>query len=563
LVHIATPPAIARQTYFNPQTGEMTEFGANDPVPAGWEKLPPVGLPPGVSPGMTVTWAPGFEPRLVVNPQTGEIKWVTGGKPPPDGGWMSVVHVPSYVALEPQGRGAARKDGPTIMQDGTIVEGDRAREIQGSVLNDPLANSRGSWGQAYADQWYLRAIRWLREDGTTVLPESGTPVTVAVIDTGVDYSHPELTQARWLNPNPGPEGDAHGWNFVDDSPDVSDQSGHGTVIAGIIAAASNNGMGIAGINPWARIMAVRAMDLDGRGGSIGVAQAIGYAADRGARVINLSVGGRTLTRTEQAAIDYAARRGALVVVASGNQGVETTDYSPAGLKNVLVVAAVGPDLKRQAFSNWGSTIAIAAPGVDILSLRARQTDLLQLIRRDYRPGAAIVNDAYYRVTGSSFAAPIVSGAASLLLSINPTLTSEQIKRMLLQSARDLDGIGKNQFSGHGLLDVEAALAADPNNFIEAAIVSVTPAQVRGKTVLRVTGTADANMLKEARIEIGMGDNPSQWTKVSRTLTKPVIEQVLDDLPVDAFRGSKQWTLRIIVVHQSGQQREARFKLTLG
>src|SRR4029077_15768225 len=129
----------------------------------------------------------------------------------------------------------------------------------------------------------------------------------------------------------------------------------------------------------------------------------------------------------------------------------------------LAVAAVGPDLKRQGFSNWGSTIGIAAPGVDILSLRARPTDLLQLTRTNYQSGPAVVAEQFYRVTGSSFAAPIVSGAASLLLSARPELTAAQVKRMLMQSARDQDAIGTNQFSGYGLLDIAAALAADPGS----------------------------------------------------------------------------------------------------
>src|SRR5262249_35454066 len=171
------------------------------------------------------------------------------------------------------------KDGPTITDTGTVIEGDRPREIQGPAPNDPFATSRGSWGQAYDDQWSLKAVRWLKDDGTTVLPANGTPLTVAVIDTGVDFSHPELAHAQWTNPKPGPAGDLYGWNFIDGSPDIRDQSGHGTIIAGIIAAASNNGVGIAGINPWARIMAVKVMDLDGRGGSIGLSRAIGYAVD--------------------------------------------------------------------------------------------------------------------------------------------------------------------------------------------------------------------------------------------------------------------------------------------
>jgi uncharacterized membrane protein YgcG len=476
-----------------------------------------------------------------------------------------IVDVPRYDPLKPgkPPRIGHPKDGPTRTKDGKLIEGDQPREIQGPAPLEPFATSRGSWGQAYADQWYLAAVRWLKADGTTVLPASATPVTVAVIDTGVDFSHPQLAGANWVNPSPGRNGDLYGWSFIDDNPDIRDLSGHGTIVAGIIAASSEGRFGIAGINPWARIMALKAMELDGTGGSIGLSQAIVYAVDHGARVINLSVGGPTLTMAEQDAIDYAAQRDVLVVVASGNEGIDTAKFSPAGLKNVLAVAAVGPDLKRQAFSNWGATIGIAAPGVDILSLRARQTDLLQMTRRDYKPGTAVVANQFYRVTGSSFAAPIVSGAASLLLSIKPTLTAVQVKRMLLQSARDLEKIGTNQFSGYGLLDIAAALAADPDAYAEAAITGVSVVQAQGRTMVRVLGTATADKLADAHLEIGAGRNPTKWKPVLRPLTMPVAAGALGDIPAEAFAGSNQWTLRVVVTDAKGLRREARFTLTLG
>ena len=474
-----------------------------------------------------------------------------------------VVEVPQVTPLKPGSGKTVPKHGSTVTDGGKVIDGDQPREIQGPRPQEPFATSRGTWGQAYPDQWYLKAVDWLKDDGTTVLPDAATPVIVAVIDTGVDFTHPELAGANWVNPNPGPKADVYGWNFVDNSPDIRDLSGHGTIIAGIIAASSSEGKGIAGINPWARIMALKALDIDGHGGSIDLSQAIVYAADHGARVINLSAGGHTLTLSEQEAIDYAARKDILVVVASGNEGVDTTNFSPAGLKNVLAVAAVGPDFKRQAFSNWGASIGIAAPGVDILSLRAKQTDLLQMTRNEYRPGTAVVADQYYRVTGSSFAAPIVSGAASLLFSVKPSLTAAQVKRMLLQTARDLDGIGVNQFSGYGLLDIAAALKADTNAFVDAAITSISAVKSRGQTMLRVVGTADADTLKEARIDIGRGDNPARWTTVVRSIKGQVINGVLADVPADKFRGDKQWTVRVVVADHNGLKREARFKLTLG
>jgi subtilisin family serine protease len=310
-------------------------------------------------------------------------------------------------------------------------------------------------------------------------------------------------------------------------------------------------------------MALKAMELDGKGGSTNVSRAIYYAVDHGARVINLSVGGKSISKGEQQALDYAAAKGVVVVAASGNEGIDTAGFSPAGLRHVLTVAAIDPDLKRPPFSNWGANVALAAPGVDVLSLRARQTDLLMFARKDYKPGTAVVKGSYYRVTGSSFSAPMVSGAASLLLSVRPELTAEQVTRMLEQSARDVSGIGRDQFTGYGLIDIDAALKADPNAYVEAAIAGVGVAQANGRTVVRVSGTAASDQLKEAYIEIGAGDTPTSWKRVSRTISTPVTGGVLDDLDPSAFAGGKEWTLRVIAVSRSGKQREARYKLSLG
>jgi subtilisin family serine protease len=471
--------------------------------------------------------------------------------------------------------GGGLTDGPTTTDGGHIAEGDLPREVQGPAPNDPLTHSKGSWGQSYPDQWWLGAIDWLKPDGTTVLPATAARVIVAVIDTGVDLTHPELYGAAWLNQTVlknntklekdkyGYVSDLSGWNFIDNNADVTDKNGHGTVVAGIIASMTGNGIGIAGINPWAKIMALKAMETDGKGGSANVSRAIIYAVDHGARVINLSVGGKRLSIAEQKALDYAAAKNVVVVAASGNDGVDTAGFSPAGLRHVLTVAAIDPDLKRPPFSNWGANVAIAAPGVDILSLRARQTDLLMFARKDYKPGTAVVKTAYYRVTGSSFAAPMVSGAAALLLSMRPELTAEQVVRMLEQSARNLSGIGKDQFTGYGLLDIDAALKADPNAYVDAAITGVGVAQANGRTVVRVNGTAASDQLKEAYIEIGVGDAPTSWKRVSRTISAPVNGGVLDDLDPSAFAGSPQWTLRVVTVSRNGKQREARYKLSLG
>jgi subtilisin family serine protease len=337
---------------------------------------------------------------------------------------------------------------------GTLLEPDEERVIQAESIyfpDDPFYGSKGTWGQDYDDQWALKRIGFTPEQARSLWPEKGLPVVVAVIDTGVDRLHPELIGAVWINedetPGNGKDDDGngyvddfYGWNFIDGNGDTTDTNGHGTVVAGIIAAWTDNATGIAGVNPWARIMPVKVMDFDGKGGSIDIAKAIIYAVDNGARVINLSIGGFRHTKVEQAAIDYAVKKGVLLVVASGNEGVNTAGFSPAGLKGAITVASTDPGDNRLGFSNWGRAVDIAAPGVDVLSLRARRTDILVLQKKDYVPGTAFVGKEkrYYRISGSSFSAPFVAGVASLILSNNPELAAEDLRRMILHSAGDVE-----------------------------------------------------------------------------------------------------------------------------
>lgn len=446
--------------------------------------------------------------------------------------------------------------------------------------DDPLFRSRGSWGQSYDDQWALKRIGFGSEDGESawdLIDGELQPVTVAVIDTGLDYMHPDFDRDRvWRNPNETQNGkdddnngyvdDVIGWDFVDQENNPFDQAGHGTHVAGLIAAASGNGVGIAGINPAARIMPLKALNFIGRGFGASIAEAIFYAVKNGARVINLSLGTEELTEVERAAVLFANAAGVVVVVASGNTSSDTSNFGLASLDGVIVVGATDADDNRAPFSNWGADMKIAAPGIEVLSLRALRTDFMLVAgTENYEAGDAFVGDdgAYYWASGTSFSAPLVSGVASLLFSMNPDLTATQVTRMILQSARDIEFPGVDQFTGYGLLDARAAVIADPEFYVEARIAGVRAAESESGTVAEVLGTADANAFDAAWIELGQGEDPSEWTKVTDDLTAPVVDGVVGAIPVDAFAGSNIWIIRVITEHENGRQREARFKLTLG
>jgi subtilisin family serine protease len=313
-------------------------------------------------------------------------------------------------------------------------------------------------------------------------------------------------------------------------------------------------------------MVLKAVNNFGHTRASYLAQALRYAADHGARIANVSVGGPGLTSIERAAVDYAVARGVLIVAAAGNDGRKLDQpYGLASLDGVLVVGATGPDDRRLAFSNWGSTIGIAAPGLDVLSLRARRTDTMRLLPGlDYVPGSAYVgrDKRYYRATGTSFAAPIVSGIASLLLSRDPKLTRADLTRIVLHSARDVGFPGVDQHTGYGVVDARAALAADPRFFVEARIDGVRVVAGANGPAVEVLGTADAERFGSARLEVGAGDDPQSWSAAGAPRRDAVRGGVVGTIPGSALTGAAHWTLRLIAEHENGRRREARFALDL-
>ena len=458
------------------------------------------------------------------------------------------------------------------------IEEDECRTKQQAAPNDPYFSGRGAWGQDHADQWAIQRVgltagadsAWRR------LGPNPQPVIVAVVDSGLDWNHLDFSWDNiWRNddevPGNGVDDDGNGfvddiigWDFVGNSNEPWDHDGHGTLVAGIIAADTGNATGIAGINPHARIMVLKALNAFGHARASWIANAIKYAADNGARVINISAGGPGLTGIERDAIAYARGRGAVIVVASGNDGINVQDYGPAGVDGVLTVAAASLDDSHPTFSNWGPAVEIAAPGVDVLSLRARRTDTVRGIPGvEYRPGEAYVGEdrRYYRVSGTSFAAPIVAGVASLILSRDPSLTGEQVESILVQSARDIQTPGRDNFSGAGLVDARAALGFDPAVRIEAAISGVEIVQGPAGPAVRVNGTIAADRLAAARIDIGVGRDPDEFRTVARELAAAT--GALAEIPADNFRGSQLWTIRLVVSHANGTEREARFLLDVG
>lgn len=438
--------------------------------------------------------------------------------------------------------------------------------------------STGSWGQKQADQWGLQRLGFdaSPQSAWRLVKKNAEPVIVALIDTGIDWNHRSLDWDNiWRNPNEkingidddknGKVDDVIGWDFFARNGKPWDMDGHGTMVAGIIAGSWKDADGVAGINPFARLMILKAVNNFGHTRSSYVAEALVYAADHGARVINLSVGGEKTNKMVTDALDYAYKKGAVIVVAAGNEGVSTEDYGLAASDKVLVVGASTVDDQHANFSNWGK-VSVAAPGVDILSLRARRTDTLFSPKAiKYIAGTNYVGTdrRYYRADGTSFAAPFVSGLASLMIANDPTLTNQQVINIIKSTAKDIGPPGVDQFTGYGLPDARAALQAPKDYFLFAGIARVAVTQAAGGQVVRVFGLADADKFATAQLELGAGETPSSFKKIASVTKSAAPDGALGDIPTQALAGSKVWTVRIVVTHQNGKTREARFRLNLG
>ncbi len=222
--------------------------------------------------------------------------------------------------------------------------------------NDPQLNAQwslrntGQNGGQYGSD-INAATAWQTTTGSAA-------TVIAVIDSGIDFTHPDLANNQWTNPNLTDTGDLHGWDFITDSAEIKDEQGHGTAVAGIIAAEGNNSLGITGVMWRASLMSLRVLDNTGTGDVAGAVEAIDYAVAHGAHVINLSWGTSGESAALRDAIERAIKRNVVVVCSAGNGGgdLEATPYYPASfkLRNLISVAASDNSDQLAAWSNWGA-----------------------------------------------------------------------------------------------------------------------------------------------------------------------------------------------------------------
>ncbi len=411
----------------------------------------------------------------------------------------------TYI-LEPDGDVATTLAALRADPDVEYAEEDKIVSVS-YTPNDPYFNRRGSWGQNYDDLWGLKKIGAPAAWDTS----KGEGIVVAVLDTGIDYNHPDISANIWTNAKEvagngvdddgnGFVDDVRGWNFVGTNNNPIDDHGHGTHVAGTIAAVGNNGLGVIGVAWRAKVMLIKAFDSSGAGLDSVLARAIVYAANQGADVINNSWGGPGESKTIAEAVAYAHNLGAVIVAAAGNNGDDAVFYHPGDLSAVITVAASDRDDMLAGFSNWGSKIDVAAPGVNILSLRAKGTSL-----------GMPVDDGYTRADGTSMAAPHVAGLAALLLAQHPEYSNEQVRQAIRASATGIiqppRGIGET-YETYGRIESAAALAL--SGVVEAKIgAPASGAVVRGPTT--IAGVARGRGFAGYKLEYCVGKSPEVCT----------------------------------------------------
>ncbi len=277
--------------------------------------------------------------------------------------------------------------------------------------NDPI----------YSRQWYLSTIgasrAWAKAQG-------GQAITVAILDSGIDAGHPEFS-GRIVG----------GQSFVPGSAGPNDDFGHGTHVAGAIGALTNNGVGIAGVAPHVKLLPIKVLDSQGLGTLDVVVAGIQAAKEAGVRVINMSLASQVSSSLQDQVIDQCVKAGIIVVAAAGNDGTDTPEF-PAGSPGVLAIGATDMSDVRTSFSNGGAHVRIVAPGVDIASTYPRS------------------QGSYVYKNGTSMAAPIVTGVVAAMLAVKPSLTPNDVARILYET-----GASSRGFSQARRVDFAAAIAA--------------------------------------------------------------------------------------------------------
>lgn len=347
-------------------------------------------------------------------------------------------------------------------------------------------------------------------------------IVVAVIDTGVDYTHPDLAQNIWTNPGEIPNNgidddgngyidDVHGYDFINNDNDPMDDNGHGTHCAGVIGAVGNNGIGTSGVSQSVKIMPLKFLRKDGNGDTAASLNAVAYARKMGANVISCSWGG---TARSQALADAIAATNKLFVCAAGNSGTsnDLIQHYPSGFDSSQIISVAASDASDgiPSYSNYGpSSVDVAAPGDWILSTYPTS-----------------LGYQYIKMKGTSMATPHVAGLAALLLSVNPSLSPDQLKQLIINNVDKVSAFSGKIVSG-GRIDAGATLSAAGGN--PTPTPTTTP---ESKVVALPSGNTPRDVDGDGKYRDINGNGRKDFADV--TLYFKYMEWIASNEPISAF-----------------------------
>ncbi|MDR3628618.1 MAG: S8 family peptidase, partial [Ignavibacteriaceae bacterium] len=420
-----------------------------------------------------------------------------------------------------------------------------------------------------AEQWALEKIKAFDAWNIT---EGADSVIIGLIDTGIDYTHPDLANKIYINPgetgtnsngkdkksdstdndNNGFIDDYMGWDFTnaqgypydstggdftgwDNNP--MDENGHGTYIAGILGAETNNSIGIAGTAPKVRIMNLRAFDPTGNGQEDDVAAAILYAVKMGAKVINMSFGNNIFSYVMRDVVKYAYSKGVVLVASSGNSGSEETHY-PSGYSEVICVGNSTEYDDVSPNSNYGSTLDLVAPGTDILTTAK--------------------GGGYSSVSGTSASAPFVSATAGLILSLG-NYTNDEVKQILKTTADDINAAGWDIYTGAGRLNIYRAVSS-----LSPSVIKFNSPKQDYSTntdTLIVNATVLSSYFKSYSLYLGTGLTPSSWTTLIQDNNYQFQNKNIYSLNLSSYKDTT-YCLRLAVNLSNGQTTEERVNFNI-
>jgi hypothetical protein len=443
-----------------------------------------------------------------------------------------------------------------ILNTGKLIHFQRNNTLRiQTVPNDSL----------YSKQWYHKKIKAI-ESWQYFIPVK--KIVLAIIDTGIDYNHPDLMNSIWINSaedlnsnnvldsldinnidddKNGYKDDVFGWDFTDaprfpDGGDYLDpdnnpmdefQNGHGTQIAGIVAAEVNNTIGIAGITPQIQVMNLRAGTASGYLEEDDVAKAIVYAIDNGAKVINMSFGDIVVSKFLKDVVRYAHSKNVVLIASSGNNGTNELHY-PSGFAETISVGATDSLDTIAGFSNWGQTLDLAAPGQNIISCK--------------------IGGGYNYSNGTSFSAPMVSAASAFILSNYPHFSNEQVRNILKSSSDDLGSTGWDPYYGSGRLNL---LNTSMINY-ESELIIEYPASGAFTFLdsIPVIVTIQDADLQTASFMVGEGENTIEWREIKSNIKNQVISDTITYLDLSSYSDTTL-VLRLLVNTWQGGNKEYR------